>query len=128
MQTIRRKLDTYSTTHTPEHAAVETVEAVADFFGFLFGVTPEWRIPTAEAKPVSVSEPVAFRVSQAQLAYLSEQSVVELGPPHVRNRVWGPPRNNGEPGSDWWPFDQVWPLLTPRRRAQLEDFAGRSID
>lgn len=124
LETIRQAFTQRTDAQDPVQALQEAVQR---FFGFLFVEAPEWRIPIADATVVSVSDPLPFRVTQAQLAYLSVQSVVELGPPHVRNSAWGPPGNGDRPGGEWWPFDRVWPLLTPQRRHQLETFAGRCI-
>lgn len=101
--------------------------AVMGFFDSGLFKESEWRIPIEAAEVVGVSPPVPFRVYPSLLAYLSQRSVIDLGPPRQCSAEWGPPGNEGHPGSAWWPFDRVWNLLSPQRRAALEDFAGRSI-
>lgn len=109
-----------------EDPATALSEALEPFV-FLFRHQPEWRMPVESAELVTVSEPVPFRVSPSLLAFLSERSVVQLGPTQQCSAEWGPPGSEGHSGGDWWPFERVWGLLSPRRRAELEEFAGRSI-
>ncbi len=100
--------------------------AFADFAD-LFRRTPEWRIPIDAVEVVAVSDPVPSRVSPSLLAYLSERSLADLGSPRQCAAAWGTPGGEGQPGGDWWPFDRVWGLLSSQRRAELEEFAGRSL-
>ncbi|CAJ1505584.1 hypothetical protein [[Mycobacterium] burgundiense] len=124
IETIWRKFSERPTMQDPVDALAE---AVTGFFDFLFKKTSEWRIGIDDAEFVAVSDPVPFRVSPSLLAYLCGRSVVDLGPPQQCSAEWGPSSSDGQSGGQWWPFNQVWSRLTPHRRAQLEEFAGRSI-
>lgn len=118
----------WSVSETPGISDPEQfTKAVTDFFDSGLFKESEWRISIKAAEVVAMSQPVPFRVYPSLLAYLSERSVIDLGPPRQCSAEWGPPGNAGHPGSDWWPFDRIWNLLSPQRRAALEDFAGRSI-
>lgn len=109
----------------PETALVDALTS----FGFHFRTAAEWRIPIETGEVVAVSDPVPFRIYPWVLAYLCDRSVEDLGSTQQIIAEWGPPGSEGHSGDgDWWPFDRVWSLLTPNRRSQLEDFAGRSIE
>ncbi len=91
----------------------------------LYRLISEWRIRVEDIEFIDVNL-VPTRVFLGQLAYLSECSVVELHD-QVRADMWGEAGDQGDSDTPWWPFDQVWGRLTPQRRAQLEEIAGRSL-
>lgn len=99
----------------------------AEDFTRRFTMMPEWRARREEVRAVAV-HPASTRVPADLLAFMSEQPLVTvLNPAHERE--WGQPGNPRRSSSEspWWPFEEVWSRLTPARRAQLEDFAGRSL-
>lgn len=92
-----------------------------------FPKSAEWRGRVEDVRAVA-SAPTPTRILPGLLAFMSEQPVMTVLDP-ARERDWGEPGNPGRSGSEppWWPFEEVWSRLTPERRAQLEDFAGRSL-
>ncbi|SHX66841.1 Uncharacterised protein [Mycobacteroides abscessus subsp. abscessus] len=99
----------------------------AEDFTRRFTMMPEWRARVEDVRAVAV-HPAPTRILLGQLAFMSEQPITALFEQDREGR-WGVSGNPGRSGSEspWWPFEEVWPRLTPARRAQLEDFAGRSL-
>ncbi|WP_099023760.1 hypothetical protein [Mycolicibacterium palauense] len=100
----------------------ESLTSVVMSFRNTLRVLPEWRADAADVEAVAV-QPVPTRVVEQLLGFMSGLSMNDVDA-QVRAGVWGEPGNHGEPATKWFPFDQVWPRLTPERRYELEQLAG----
>lgn len=90
-----------------------------------FARTPEWRVAVDQVTMIS-PVPAHTRVSRLILEYMSAEDPDTFGEQLSRGR-WADPDGYGRDGMPWWSFDTVWSWLTPQRRAQLEQVAGRQL-
>lgn len=101
-------------------------ETVMGFYSHELNSVSEWRVAVENADAVGASGPLPFRVSFGLLGYLSELPLDQLGR-QVQAGAWGPSGREGRPDDDWWPLDRVWSELSSQRRAQFEEFVGRTV-